>query len=416
MLIPRKLRERFDAGKIGVPNRCLVPALLGRIIAAMEPLTELDFAVGNNGERMIVADHFVYYAHLSIYRFALPFCTGRRVLDAGSGVGYGAAYLARHGASVLALDAGADAVTHARRRYAGDAVTFEVANLNQPLPCGDRVFDTVFSSNVFEHVANVEGLAAECARVVKADGTVIVAVPPIASASALESDMRNVFHVHHLPPSAWHAKLSRFFADIQCHGHSGIGRWADAKVQNDEIYAERPTTVRETDFEFPKISLADMAAQQITAVFVCRGPRSVAQPETVDERMPLAWHEAAVAAKMIGEERAALEQAKAEASRHDAAIRQAAEQESNRLQAERDKMTAAYTAVSKAASEAAATAADLASQLQHLMDENRELRSDRAQDRCAAELADTRLRATLHSTCWRMTGPLRRMVTALRRR
>jgi 2-polyprenyl-3-methyl-5-hydroxy-6-metoxy-1,4-benzoquinol methylase len=119
-----------------------------------------DVSVTNGGERMIVINLWGYYAHLSIYRFAVPFCAGCRVLDAGSGAGYGAAYLSRHGAAVLALDAAADAVAYASRKYAGDQVTYETADLNQSLPLGTQTFDVVVSSNVFEHVADVEGLTA----------------------------------------------------------------------------------------------------------------------------------------------------------------------------------------------------------------------------------------------------------------
>ena len=62
----------------------------------MKPISDAELT--NAGERMIVGNISGYWAHLSIYHFALPFARGRRVLDAGCGAGYGAAYLARHGA------------------------------------------------------------------------------------------------------------------------------------------------------------------------------------------------------------------------------------------------------------------------------------------------------------------------------
>ena len=257
----------------------------------------------NAGERMIVGNMWGYWAHLSIYRFSVPFAQGKRVLDAGSGAGYGSAYLSRHGAKVIALDAGEVAIEHSRVRYAGDAITFEVADLNAPLALGDGMFDVVFSSNVFEHVANVDGLAQECARVLAPDGIAIIAVPPVVSAAAMASDMQNQFHVHHIPPTAWYTKLSRFFTDVRCRGHYGAGEFASPERERAEMSLPPDrVTIRETDFEFPEMTPEEMMSRgSISAVFVCRGRRIPVGAETLEERTPSSWNEGAVAAKMLGE-------------------------------------------------------------------------------------------------------------------
>ena len=273
--------------------------------------TERDLKVNNSNERVIVVNMWTYWAHLSIYRFAMDYCRGKTVLDAGSGSGYGAAYLAENGANVVALEIDPDAVDYSRSRYQRFADIFTVTDLNQPLALPDRHFDVVFSSNVFEHIPNVNGLAAECARIVKSDGTLIVAVPPITLPWIAEDDMLNYWHVHHLPPAAWHAKLSRFFADITCFGHAGRGDWGKADVQDAEIH-RRPenVTIRETDFEFPPVTIGQLNSWQcITAIFVCRRPRSEALPETVAERMPADWFEGAMTAKLIRQERTRAETA-----------------------------------------------------------------------------------------------------------
>lgn len=277
-----------------------------------------DEDVGNNGERMIVLNAWLYWAHLSIYRFALPFVAGRHVLEAGAGEGYGAAYLVRHGAaSVRALEFSPQAVQHAERKYAGNAVRYEVADLNQPLPLGDRSVDVVFSSNVFEHIGRVDVLAAETARVVAPQGVVIVAVPPVTSAAVLEADMHNQFHVHHIPPSAWEAKLLRFFADVRCHAHRGRGVFASKAREQEEIALPPDrVSIRETDFEFPETTgpALDRDAETITAIFVCRAPRAVPGPETIAERTPAEWCEGQVAARLIARERAAASEARAAAA------------------------------------------------------------------------------------------------------
>ena len=218
-----------------------------------------DIALGNDNERMIEANLWSYWAHLSIYRFAVPHCTGRSVLEVGSGVGYGAAYLAKNGATVQACDVSVESVRHSQLTYSGNGLSYSVADLNQSLPWEGGYFDVVFSSNVFEHVAEIDRLIGECARVLKRDGFLIVAVPPITTAAVAQDDIRNQHHLHHLPPGAWHAKLSRFFAHIQCHGHTATGIWDDVHVTRAEIARwTNEVTIRETDFAFPKLKLLSL--------------------------------------------------------------------------------------------------------------------------------------------------------------
>jgi 2-polyprenyl-3-methyl-5-hydroxy-6-metoxy-1,4-benzoquinol methylase len=369
--LARRVRHRTPSSKaarrsITLPLRCFQ-----REQSREKDVSEASLA--NNGERMIVGNAWGYWAHLSIYHFAIPFAVGKRILDAGSGAGYGAAYLARNGAAgVLALDASADAIMHSRERYAGDAVTFEVADLNTPLPLGSRTFGLVFSSNVFEHVGNVDGLAAECARLIAADGVLIVAVPPITSRESMTSDMGNQFHVHHVPPVAWQAKLSRFFHDVQCHGHFGKGEFAAKERARAEIEAPPDRVIiRETDFEFPATN-AEAMDGSITAVFVCRRPRDKFLPAALAERTPAEWRAGEAAASLIAAERARVLELQAQVSFA-----------RDEIASVREKFHAATTR----ASTAEAVAANLS----------------------------IRVAALESSTSWRLTGPLRAVMRALRR-
>jgi len=359
-------------------------------------------ALTNAGERMIVGNMWGYWAHLSIYHFALPFALGKRVLDAGSGSGYGAAYLARRGAQVLALDAGELAILHSRERYAGDPVTFEVADLNVPLPAGDEVFDLVFSSNVFEHVGNVDGLAAECARVVKPEGTVIIAVPPITSAEVMAADMENQFHVHHIPPSAWMAKLERFFTEVRCHAHYHSEAFSDPEtIRREQTSGADKVTIRETDFVFPETEATALGREpySITAVFVCRGRRAPPLPETLAERTPAAWWEGVRAAALIG--RLTGERDSAVARAHAAEAR--LEQMTLHLPA-----TEAFASKTSPGLEPGQTAhgipSDHAAQLYAVIDK---LRADLEQAERRRSQAIAEVEMIRGSTSWRVTGVLR---------
>jgi SAM-dependent methyltransferase len=350
-----------------------------------------DTVVRNHGERMIVANLWSYWAHLSIYRFAVPFAVGERVLDAGSGAGYGAAYLSRHGAAgVLAFDAGVHAIEYSRQRYAGDAVSFEVADLNKPLPLGDRTFGLVFSSNVFDHVGNVDGLAAECARVVAEDGVVIVAVPPIPTADVMVSDVGNPFHVHHIPPVAWHAKLNRFFQDVRCYAHRHGGEFASKEREQEQVAASMETCrIRETDFIFPEDDSSSLQ-DTITAIFVCRAPRAEPGPETLIERAPAIWREGEAAARALRAQKFTVSdlQHVLESTRNDLDM---ARREIERL--------------SIAAREQAAAAGQ---------DLSLALRRAESAEALSADLS-SRIAAIENSTCWRATAPIRAFVRAIRR-
>ncbi|HEY9275413.1 class I SAM-dependent methyltransferase [Achromobacter sp.] len=321
---------------------------------------------------MITGNLWGYWAHLSIYTFALPWVKGLHVLEAGTGAGYGADYFMRNGAaSVAGFDASSDAVSYAKARYPTPGLTYEVADLNKGLPTEAKKFDVVFSSNVFEHVAQIDTLIAGCTRVLKDGGVAIIAVPPVITEYVLERDIRNHFHVHHIPPSAWHAKLSRFFESVVYHRHLGAGEYSSDKREQEQINLPADqVTIRETDFEFPQCDVSEMDRMScITSIYVCTGVRSSFLPETIAERTKAEWAEGAVAAKVIAEG-------------------------ANRLKAAGDE--------NKALSE------ELARLRIAQTSENR---------RQGAEVSQLRyeLSAMKNSKSWKITGPLRSMMSMVKR-
>jgi len=74
-------------------------------------------SLANRGERVTyLYPNDSYYAHLSIYSFAVQFCQNSVVLDAGSGSGYGSNYLASKGCRfVYGIDNNKRAVAFSQR-------------------------------------------------------------------------------------------------------------------------------------------------------------------------------------------------------------------------------------------------------------------------------------------------------------
>ena len=98
------------------------------------------------------------------------FPTGARVLELGAGTGYQARELAARGFRVTAVDL-------AGSTYAADRV-FPVRDYDgRRLPLPDAAVDVVFSSNVLEHVHDIDGLMAEMARVLAPGGRGVHILP-----------------------------------------------------------------------------------------------------------------------------------------------------------------------------------------------------------------------------------------------
>src|SRR5688572_22489319 len=105
-------------------------------------LEERAAAVASDGERYLPrAKPYVaamHLGHMASYREALRYSFGRRVLDLGCGVGYGAFWLASYGARhVSAADLSFAAVQYARRIYPHARVRHLQADaLNLPFGAG----------------------------------------------------------------------------------------------------------------------------------------------------------------------------------------------------------------------------------------------------------------------------------------
>ncbi|MEV4280002.1 class I SAM-dependent methyltransferase [Actinoplanes xinjiangensis] len=100
---------------------------------------------------------------------------GRRVLDVGCGSGPLFAALRAKGAAVTGFDSSSAMVELARQRLGEDAALY-VADLSQPLPFGDGVFDDVVASLVLHYLADWKAPLAELRRVLRRGGRLILSV------------------------------------------------------------------------------------------------------------------------------------------------------------------------------------------------------------------------------------------------
>ena len=114
--------------------------------------------------------------HEARFRLAAALAPGRRVLDAGCGLGAGAAACLRAGASsVDAIDSSAQAVGQARLRHPA-GVSFVVGDIRR-LPYADASFELAVCFETIEHVEEHEQVLDELERVLAPGGVLLISSP-----------------------------------------------------------------------------------------------------------------------------------------------------------------------------------------------------------------------------------------------
>jgi SAM-dependent methyltransferase len=217
------------------------------------------------GERTVPGipkENYWFRRHEAAYLALLPYCAGMTVLEAGCGEGYGAALIAGLAARVLALDYDEPTVRHVARRY--PQVGTVRGNLAF-LPLGSSTVDVVANFQVIEHLWDQAGFLAECRRVLRPGGRLIVTTPNRLTFTPDSDTPLNPYHTRELTPSEMDTMLREAGFEVELlHGlHHGPGmRALDERyggsiidAQLDVVMGQLPGQAR-----WPARLLADIAA------------------------------------------------------------------------------------------------------------------------------------------------------------
>lgn len=99
--------------------------------------------------------------------------SGLTVLDAGCGEGYLSRILASRGANVTGIDISPRLVEMARAKDPEGNITYQVADLSQPLPAYQDHFDLIASFFVFNDVSDYRGFLTTLGSVLKRAGRLV---------------------------------------------------------------------------------------------------------------------------------------------------------------------------------------------------------------------------------------------------
>lgn len=173
--------------------------------------------------------------HLKRYAFAVPWCTGREVLDAGCGVGYGTSFLADVAHRVVGGDVDESSIAYARKRYTRSNVDFVVLDATA-MPFADGSFDVVCSFETIEHVSDPEALVSEAARVLRRAGTFIVSTP---RADVTDHTPDNPHHRVEFSLGDFERLLHESFSAVEMYGERRLQTRAHRMLQRLDVLGLR---------------------------------------------------------------------------------------------------------------------------------------------------------------------------------
>ena len=159
---------------------------------------DLDSQLPLTGERTVPGldiENYWFRRHEVVYQRLADRCTGRDVLEAGFGEGYGADLLAGVARRVVGVDYDDSAVAHVRARY--PRVEVRQGNLTD-LPLPDASVDVVVNFQVIEHLWDQSQFVAECRRVLRPGGVLLMSTPNRITFTPDSDTPVNPFHTREL--------------------------------------------------------------------------------------------------------------------------------------------------------------------------------------------------------------------------
>jgi SAM-dependent methyltransferase len=209
----------------------------------------------------------IWYEHWHRYCVAQPLANGLRVLDAACGEGYGSYLLAQTAREVTGVDVSAEAVAHARARYAAPNLRYAQGSVTA-LPLPDGCIDLVVSFETIEHLLAQAEMLAEFRRVLVPGGALLISSPnrPVYSG---ELPQDNEYHVRELDRAELAAVLSPVFPQQRWYGQRVVAQsliWAESGA------AGTVRDLRLTALDGDEVTAAPEPAPPMYFLVVCGAP------------------------------------------------------------------------------------------------------------------------------------------------
>lgn len=172
----------------------------------------------DTGERILLDKEtpLMISRHLCAYRFAKYFVFNKRVLDIGSGEGYGSNYLAEFAKEVVGIDYDKTIIDYSKNKYKRDNLLFRPVDINDLGTLNDE-FEAVCAFQVIEHIVNAKEFLNNVRKLLKDNGMFICSTPNRQDASPHSEVPFNKFHVKEYLSDDFSELLKMHFKKVEMH-------------------------------------------------------------------------------------------------------------------------------------------------------------------------------------------------------
>jgi ubiquinone/menaquinone biosynthesis C-methylase UbiE len=166
-------------------------------------------------ERIIPEDEVdgILSIHLKRYQFAATYTQGKNVLDAATGVGYGAAYLSQAANQVIGIDIDPVAIDYGQRKYKNPNLQLQVADVTST-NFADSEFDVICSFETIEHLPKIPAYLQEMVRLLAIDGVYIVSTPQVVETN---HNPENPYHTVEFSRGDFETLLKQYFGEVEIY-------------------------------------------------------------------------------------------------------------------------------------------------------------------------------------------------------
>ena len=151
--------------------------------------------------------------HLKRYQFAANYCQNKKVLDAATGVGYGAAYLAQVASKVIGIDIDPVAISYGQGKYNNSRLQLQIADVISTTFANSE-FDLICSFETIEHLPRIPAYLQETVRLLAFDGIYIVSTPQVPQTN---HNPQNPYHTVEFSRNDFVTLLKQYFGEVEIY-------------------------------------------------------------------------------------------------------------------------------------------------------------------------------------------------------